>query len=106
MKVRYKKTGSEAAASSFNIHAMAEVLTGDDTVSIRDLDVFLPALNAWKDMGQAFRDHDLIVDDYNTYFFEPENDEERARGYRTYGADAAAELINQQYFNEHGEYPF
>lgn len=106
MKLRYKKTGTETAGSRFNIHAMAEVLTGDDTVSIRDLDVFLPALGVWKDMGQAFHDHDLIVDDYNTYFFEPENDAERRRGFRTYGTDEAAEQLNQEYFNEHGEYPF
>lgn len=106
MKLRYKKTGSECAASQFNIHAMAEVLTGDDSASIRDLDVFLPSLGAWKDMGQAFNDHDLIVDDYNTYFFEPENDAERARGYRTYSAVELAEQQNQGYFNEHGEYPF
>lgn len=106
MKIRYKNTGSEGAASQFNIHAMAEVLTGDDSASICDLDVFLPKLGAWKDMGQAFADHDLIVDDYNTCFFEPENDVERARGYRIYGAEALAEQQNQDYFNEHGEYPF
>ena len=82
MKVRYKKTGTEAAASGFNVYAIGEVLTGDDTVYIKDLDVFLPALNAWKDMNEAFQDHDLIVDDYNTYFFEPENDAERERGWR------------------------
>ena len=85
MKLRYKKTGIEAAGSQFNIHAIGEVLTGDDTVYINDLDVFLPALNTWKDMGQAFTDHDLIVDDYNTYFFEPKDDAERQRGYRSYG---------------------
>ena len=82
MKLRYKKTGTETASSSFNVHAMAEVLTGDDTVYISDLDVWLPKLNIWKDMGRAFTDHDLIVDDYNTYFFEPENDEEREKGWR------------------------
>lgn len=82
MRIRYKKTGIEAAASTFNIYAIDEVLTGDDTVYISDLDVWLPLLNAWKDMSQAFTDHDLIIDDYNTRFFEPENDEERTRGYR------------------------
>lgn len=91
MKIRYKKTGIEGAASDFNVHALGEVLTGDDTVYIKDLDVWLPALGAWKDMREAFQDHDLIVDDYNTRFFEPENDAERARGFRVYGPEETAE---------------
>lgn len=106
MKIRYKATGSEGAASDFNVHAMGEVLTGDDTVYIKDLDVFLPQLDAWKDMCEAFQDHDLIVDDYNTRFFEPENDVERARGFRTYGVEAQTEQQAYDYFKEHGEYPF
>ena len=60
---------------------MNEVPTGDDTVYIQDLDVYLPALGAWKDMAQAFRDKDLITDDYNTYFLEPPTPEDRERGY-------------------------
>jgi len=81
MRCRYKKTGYEFNASSFNTSALAEVLTGDDSAFIRDLDVFLEATGEWKDMGLAFRDRDLITDNYNTYFFEPKTDEERKRGY-------------------------
>lgn len=81
MKVRYKKTGSEAEASRFNVSALAEVLTGDDSPSIYELDVFLPKLNSWKDMSRAFHDKDLITDNYNTSFGEPRTDEDRARGY-------------------------
>lgn len=83
MKVRYKKTLSEASASQFNMHALSEVLTGDDSPSISELDVWLTKTNppGWKDMGQAFRDKDLITDNYDSRFFEPENEEDRKRGY-------------------------
>lgn len=81
MKVRYKKTGSEAEASRFNMHALAEVLTGDDSASISDLDVWLSAHNAWKDMHHAFKDRDLITDNDNSCFFEPSTDEDRAHGF-------------------------
>ncbi len=33
-------------------------------------------------MNEAFENHDLITDNYNTEFFEPKNDEEKKRGYR------------------------
>lgn len=81
MKVRYKETGTEAHASRFNITALAEVLTGDDSVFIKDLDVFLDSKGEWKDMNAAFRDRDLITNNTNTDFFEPKNEEDRARGY-------------------------
>lgn len=80
MKIRYKKTGEEGGASQFNVHAMAEVLTGDDSAYISDLDVWIEG-KGWVDMGEAFRNHDLIVDDYNTRFFEPRTEEDRKRGY-------------------------
>jgi len=83
MKVRYKKTGSEAYAYSrnFNVNAIGEVLTGDDSSLIAELDVYLEALGQWKDMRRAFRDKDLIIDNYNTCFFEPTSEEDRERGY-------------------------
>ena len=83
MKLRYKKTLTETGGSSFNMHALAEVLTGDDSASIAELDVWLEKTTPpqWKDMGQAFRDKDLITDDLNSRFFEPENEEDRERGY-------------------------
>lgn len=81
MKIRYKKSGSESSASRFNIHATAEVLTGDDSPYISDLDVWLESRQEWKDMGAAFNDHDLIPDNYNTWFAEPLTNEDRERGY-------------------------
>lgn len=79
MKVRYKLTGTEADASQFNVHAMAEVLTGDDSAYVSDLDVWVNG--EWKDMGQAFKDRDIIPDNYNQWFATPYSDEERERGY-------------------------
>ena len=81
MKVRYRKTGAIATSSRFNAFAVLEVLTEDDSAYVHDLDVWLEQKKKWKDMLQAFKDHDLITDNYNTIFFEPRNGEERVRGY-------------------------
>jgi hypothetical protein len=84
MRLRYKQTQVETGGSYFNMSACCpdEVLTGDDTIPVPELEVFIEAKQEWKDMGQAFRDHDLITDNYNTHFFEPKNDTERLCGYR------------------------
>ena len=79
MRVRYKKTGIEANASSFNMHALAEVLTGEDSAYISDLDIWIDG--EWKDMGQAFKDRDILPDNYNSFFSVPETEEQRERGY-------------------------
>jgi len=86
MKVRIKNQPTIIGSShKFNIHALNEVLVGFeddyDSYYISDLDVFIEALNEWKDMGQAFKDKDIIIDNYNTYFFEPKTEEDRKRGY-------------------------
>lgn len=70
MKVRYKKIGVETHASNFNTNTIGEVLTGDDSAFISELDVYLENKKEWKDMHQAFSDNDLEIDNYNTYFFE------------------------------------
>lgn len=81
-QLRYKTHPDEPfAATGFNMHAMAEVNTGDDSVSIRDLDVFIRALDTWMDMGEAFRLRLLITDNYNRYFFEPKTTEDKERGF-------------------------
>ena len=81
MKVRYKQTHTEADASQFNTHAMAEVLTGDDSAFISELEVWLTGRGCWKDMGQAFRDYDIIPDNHHVRFAEPITQEDRERGY-------------------------
>ena len=79
MRVRYKATKAIAFSDRFNICALAEVLTGDDSAFIKDLDVWVKG--QWKDMNQAFQDRDIIPDNYNEYFGEPRNEEDRVRGY-------------------------
>lgn len=89
MKVRMKNKPVLAFYSGkFCTHAIGEVQGchesfGVDLFFISDLDVFIEAdiRIGWKDMGQAFRDKDLITDNFNTYFFEPKNEEDRERGF-------------------------
>lgn len=81
MKIRYKKDLEEGYANQFNMASLSEVLTGDDSSFQKDLDVYLEATKEWKDMREAFREHDIIVDNYNTRFFEPKTVEDRIRGY-------------------------
>lgn len=81
MKIRDQKTGEIGAASQFNIHAINEVLTGDDSAYIHELDVWIEAFQDWKPLADAFRDRDVIVDNLNTYFFEPTTEEDKKRGY-------------------------
>ncbi len=79
MRLRYKNTGTETSSYRWNIHALAEVLTGDDTVCITDLDVWIDG--AWKDMRAAFRDKDIISNNYNDRFGIPESEEAKRRGW-------------------------
>jgi hypothetical protein len=84
MKLRTIKKHIECEASQFNIHSLNEIIVyyagGDaDSAPISDFDVFLESNQMWKYMPDAFADHDLIPDETNTYFREP-NDEERDEG--------------------------
>lgn len=85
MKVRYKRTPVVTYEYGFNLTALDEIQLPDDSAYPSNLDVWLTQLNdgkgQWKDMDQAFLDHDLITDNYNTIFFEPKTPEDRARGY-------------------------
>lgn len=82
MKLRYKKhPQDEFQASRLNTSALAEVLTGDDSALFSDLDAWIEARQEWKDLSTAFRDRDVITDNYNTFILEPRNEEERQRGY-------------------------
>lgn len=80
---RYKRHPEEPfGCSQFNTHGLGEVLTGDDSAYISELDVFIRG--EWKDMRQAFADRDLINDNYFTQFFEPPTPEDKARGFTLY----------------------
>jgi len=79
--------------SRFDIHALNECICywpegNADSMYFRDLDVFIEATSkitgqqiGWKDMREAFGDKDIIVNNFNTHFFEPANEENRKRGF-------------------------
>ncbi len=90
MKVRQKNTSGEhwkMISGKFNVHALSEVIcfwsTGEaDSMFVADLDVFIEANGiGWKDLEQAFKDKDIITDNFNTCFFEPANEKDKERGY-------------------------
>lgn len=86
MKIRNKKTGEVGSAREFNTSSLSEILVffengGADSDYIQNYDVFLESKQEWKDMSEAFKDKDLIIDNHNTYFAEPQNEEDRKRGY-------------------------
>lgn len=88
MKIREKKTGELGSSGRFNIHGMSDIVVdfdnGEmDSCFIGDFEVLL-SNGLWKDLSQAFRDKDIITDNYNTRFFEPKNEEDRERGYTLY----------------------
>lgn len=69
--------------SQFNTHGIGSVFVADQDElweeSIENLEMLVDG--EWKPMGQAFRDRDLITDNYNTQFFPPPTPEDRDRGY-------------------------
>jgi hypothetical protein len=91
MRVRLKdKPQATGRASSFNVHAMFEIVMyfdgedgfdGCDSVYGSDVEVFVTKLGAWKTLSQAMKDRDVITDNLNTEFFEPANDADRERGF-------------------------
>jgi len=63
MKLRYANHPEDSfAASAFNVSACCpdEVLTGDDSAYVTELEAFIEATGEWKNLVQAFKDHDII----------------------------------------------
>ena len=91
MKVRFKdRPAITGTASEFNVHALAEIIFyfddadthgGCDSVFMRDVEIFVTKLDTWKSFNDASRDGDIIPDNYNRSFGEPETDADRERGY-------------------------
>lgn len=82
--LRYKNQGNDAPtfnAHRFNTHALSEVDVGDDSAFISDLEVFIEAKQEWKCLKQAFKNRDVIPDNYNEWFDEPRTEADRKRGY-------------------------
>lgn len=86
MKLRMtEKPEVTGFGNKFNTHALFEVITyfddGDcDSCFGRDLDVQLSD-GRWMSLSQAFRDKLIIIDNHNTEFREPKNQEEIDRGF-------------------------
>lgn len=81
MLIRHKDTKVETYSDKFNTSTIGEVVTQDDSLFIKDLDVFIRSKNKWKDMRQAFADKDIITDNFNINFREPKSEEEYKQGY-------------------------
>lgn len=79
MKLRYKSNGIETYGSNFNPCGLAEVLTGDDSVPVSELDVWIGG--EWIDLRYAFKARLVIPDNHNLFFGKPKTDEDRERGY-------------------------
>lgn len=88
MKLRDKQTGIEYTGDRFNLSGLGEIIVGNehgqDSAFQWEFDVWLEAKQEWKDLDQAFRDHDVISDNLNTRFFEPQTPADRERGYSLY----------------------
>lgn len=85
MIVRAKKGTWIGESSELNQQAINEIIVvysdGDkDNEFFKDCEVRLPD-GTWKGLQEAFNDHDIITDNYNTYFFAPQNIKDRNRGY-------------------------
>ncbi len=85
MRVRFTDNPTiEGFSGRFNIASIDEVIVGfdvggADSCYIRDLDIQIG--DEWMTLQEAFKNHDVIIDNYNTHFFEPRNQEDRERGY-------------------------
>ena len=80
MKVRYKKYPDITRdTNQFNPCGLSEIVMHDDSAFIRDLDVMIKG--EWVDMGQAFKNKDIIPSNDNLWFAEPKTPEDRERGY-------------------------
>ena len=88
MKVRNKENKQLCSSSKFEIHGMRKIIVmfpdpdpDVDSDYITNYEIYLEKTKCWKDMAQAFRDKDLIIDNRNVIFFEPRTEEDRTRGY-------------------------
>lgn len=88
LKWRYKVLLNDEAGEvrhgvlRFNMASLSEVLTGDDSAYLHDLEVEI--LGQWKCLRRAFRDKDLISDNLNTYLDFPHSEKERIQGWNNW----------------------
>lgn len=85
VKIRNIDTHEEGSSGMFNISSICEIIVyfNDwmDTDYQKRYEVFIEAIGKWIPFREAFRDNHLIVNNHNTCFFEPTNEEDRKRGF-------------------------
>lgn len=97
MKVRFAKNPTcKLISNRFNTSSHGEVIVYGDIIGansafISDLEVEINKIKLigfnhikikeWIPLSIAFKNHDVITDNYNTKFFEPKTLEDRNRGY-------------------------
>lgn len=85
MNVRNKDTGVEGSSDRFNLSSMSEIIVCfDDGEMISDYIKHYNVLlsdGTWKDMSQAFKDKNIIPDNYQQTFAEPPTPEDKERGW-------------------------
>jgi hypothetical protein len=88
VKIKNIKTGEEGTSGNFNTSSLTEIMVyfedWMDTDFMSDYYVFIKKTQEWMTFKEAFKYKFLINDNYNTSFFEPENEEDRKRGYTLY----------------------
>lgn len=64
-----------------NTHALCEVLTGDDSAFIKDLEVLMDGRSLWMSLSDAMRDRLILPNNENTHLCVPRTPEDVERGY-------------------------
>lgn len=89
MKIRkiddHKITGD---SSMFNTAGLGEIIVfyddedgGCDSEYTREWEVYITSVGKWMPIREAFKEKLLISDNYDKYFREPINEEEKNRGW-------------------------
>lgn len=85
MKIRCIKTGKIGQSGSFNTRSLCEILVyfenDMDTDCQKNYEIFIEKEQKWMTFKEAWKGKHIINDNYNTVFFEPENEEDKERGF-------------------------
>jgi hypothetical protein len=88
MQLRHKTTQTSCSSSTFNTHSLDEIIVyyddDCDSDSLHNFDALLvtgPRAGQWVALADALKQHDVITDNYNKHFAEPQTDADRERGY-------------------------
>ena len=88
MRIRLKNNPKiKGFSSGFNEHALNEVIVcldvyDCDSFYLSEIEILIYGL--WIDFNVAFRNKDIITDNYNTRFFKPMNWNDKKRGFTLY----------------------